>query len=413
MNRSGTRARWAVWLVVIATATLVFSEVAPAAAQDTRSEAGFESARCPTDEELAIIEDRIPVGEIAAGGSADIGSDYVYRGPACMLVEIDTDAGDQLSENFVPIRATLFRPDTGEPIPESYSVGGSIRSEGFQDDQFYSFAYPFESDPSTPPGVYRGVVIVPITGAWTVSVSAFDRVDVQESSLPTPLARGSIRLDLVVPTLQSAVDLGRIDDPPFTDWVEVFVLGLHSALGLTWFVFAGLTALIALGGRRDWLSREQNDLLDRNVGRVIQGIIWTTAFIWLTGVINLNGGSAYSPPLSPDQADDIFLLPYGKPYTITLYIKIFTYGLMTLLAIPLVRAARRRSEEWEDIEYARSRSANAEEGATLVAAPGPVKLGILPRLSIGSVVVGGVVIFVCVTALKYIHIISETVRGIL
>ena len=429
------RVRGAVLALVVLAVSFV--PIAAVAAQDDPAPvepARFEDARCPTDDEVAIIEERIDVGGSPAGGDAGIGSEYVYRGPTCVVVERDLEAGLQQRENFQPIRVTLFDPDTGEPAVASYEVFGSVQSATFQDEELYPFAYPFRDDPSRPPGVYRGIVIVPFTGAWTIAVSAFDRVDFDQSGVPTPLGRGEIQLDVVAPTLESAVDIGRISDPPGADIFEVFVLGVHSALGLSWFALAGLASFAAVGPRRKWLSEGQNDALDRNVGRIGQALLWVTVAIWITGIINLNGGAAYSPPLSAQQARDLFQLPYGQPYTIALYVKIFTYGFMTLLAVPLVRAARRRAAEWEDETFYADVGAEAGSDAGVGAgaegdlvgassAAGGVavatdtvqlaRLGFLPRLSIASVIVGGVIIFVCVTALKYIHILSETVRGLL
>jgi hypothetical protein len=368
-----------------------------------------------------------------------------------VVVQLRTDYPGKLpSPLYIPLTATLLDPRTKQPVPESYTVSGIATNPNQAAKDQYDFAYPYGAIPGSLPGVYHGVVIVPVSGHYTVIVNAFNTKDANTAKLPTALGSGQLAVDVSGPPLASANQPSKVRR---ADVWEVVLLAVHSVAALSWFALAGLFAFLALPSRRRFVSDRLSDLLDRNVGRFAQAFLWSTIFVWATGLLNLKKAVAYAPPLSGAQATKLFRLPYARPYTIALYTKIGMFVLMSVLAVALVREARRRAAEVEDArwleEKARdtsgpkgSASAPPTRDAEAVAAvrgsprPGPVatvdrpapgeiesappyagldrppRLALSARVAIAALAIGGPVILICVTVLKYTHILSEQLRAL-
>ena len=362
-------------------------------------------------------------GSVAAQDDDDvnrgIGGYYEPRGPVAVVVEEDPVGYEALSPNFVPMIVRLSHPDTNEPMGLDYVVLASLTDmAGRRGTTIYSFSYPYLSYPDDEPvGVYKGTVIVPAPGRWTVVVNVFDPIDEATSEIPTAL--GHAESDIDVPeasTLLSAAEFGEVRELPSANPGEVILLTVHSIFGVLWFAVALALACISSPNRSRWFSTRTNDFLERNVNRVVQAAIAVTFVMWLTGILNLNILVAYPPPLSASQARALFTLPYAQPYTIALYLKIAMYSVMTLLLVPLSRAARRsaqgtsRRDRWaarrgrKDPEAAAARRAQR--------AGGRPRLLTVPRVSLATIGLGGIVIVVCVTILKYTHILSESIGSL-
>ena len=363
-------------------------------------------------------------GSVAAQSDDDGRIDLFYepRGPVTVVVEEDPAGYEALSPNFLPMIVRLLDPDTNEPVVPDYVVlAGLTDAAGRRGTAVYSFSYPYLNYPGIEPfGVYKGTVIVPAPGRWTVVVNAFDPIDEATSEVPTALGHAELVINVTdVHTLRSAAEFGEVSDLPSANPLEVILLTVHSIFGVLWFAVALALVCVSSPNRSKWFSVRTNDFLERNVNRLVRGAIAVTFAMWLTGILNLNFSVAYPPPLSASQARALFTLPYAQPYTISLYLKIAMYSVMTLLLIPLSRAARRSAggtvgrakshDRWADRRG--RRGATAEPPQPRQAAGRP-RLLTVPRVSLVTIGVGGVLIVVCVTILKYTHILSESIGSL-
>jgi hypothetical protein len=370
--------------------------------------------------------------------------------PVSIALEIRTDYRETVpSPLYIPLRARLTDAETGLAVADPYAVRASVRLPDQPSTEAYDFAYPHGTVEGAEAGVYNGLVIVPAGGRWTVVVNAYNIPEAETGRLPRSLGVAQLEVEAVGAALQttegrrSSDVAGNIN--PRAETSEVALLFVHTIVAGAWFALAALMVLVGLPTRRRLLARGLSDLLDRNIRRLTQGLLWTTVLVWATGLLNLQKSVAFAPPLSSEQATQLFRLPYAKPYTIALYTKIGLYGALTLAAVALVKEARRRVAEFDDARFqaelavaagpdpspgpadSSSRRAVAftpRRSATAVAtrpAPGsapstsmaPVSpAGTAFRAAAISLAIGGTAIVLCVTILKYAHILSETVRGL-
>ena len=348
-----------------------------------------------------------------------IGGYYEPRGPVTVVVEEDPVAYEALSANFVPMIVRLFSPETNEPVALDYVVLASLTDmAGRRGTAIYSLTYPHLGNPDVEPiGVYKGTVIVPAPGRWTVVANVFDPVDEATSEIPTALGHGELVINVPeAGTLLSAAEFGDVRELPSANPGEVILLTVHSIFGVLWFAVALALTCISSPNRTRWFSIRTNDFLERNVNRVVQAAIAVTFVMWLTGILNLNILVAYPPPLSASQARALFTLPYAQPYTISLYLKIAMYSVMTLMLIPLSRAARRSAQGVSPDRWVARRGRRKDPEVVAARkrqrAGGRPRLLTVPRVSLATIGVGGVVIVVCVTILKYTHILSESIGSL-
>ena len=351
-----------------------------------------------------------------------IGGYYEPRGPVTVVLEEDPVGYDALSPNFVPLIARLLDPDTNEPVGLDYVVlAGLTDVGGRRGTTIYGFSYPYLNYPETAPvGEYKGTVIVPAPGRWTVVLNVFDPIDEAESEVPTSLGHAELTIDVPeANTLLSAAEFGQVRELPSANPGEVVLLTVHSIFGVLWFAVALALVCISSPNRAKWFSVRTNDFLERNVNRLVRAAIAVTFVMWLTGILNLNILVAYPPPLSASQARALFTLPYAQPYTISLYLKIAMYSVMTLLLIPLSRAARRsaggtasRGRSHDRWAAGRGRRGATAEPKQSRQAAGRERLWTVPRVSLATIGLGGIVIVVCVTILKYTHILSESIGSL-
>ncbi|HEY0396999.1 MAG TPA: hypothetical protein VGF00_01345, partial [Acidimicrobiia bacterium] len=278
-------------------------------------------------------------------------------------------------------------------------------------------------------------------GRWTVIVNAYNTKEADTAKLPRSLGLAQIEVEATGPALQTAQGRRSTDvagnTTPKAQTSEIALLFVHSIVAGLWFALAGLMVLMGLPNRRRLLSAQLSDILDRNLRRMAQGLLWATVLVWGTGLLNLKKAVAFAPPLSSAQATRLFRLPYAKPYTLALYTKIGLYALLTLGALALVKEARRRVGEFDDARFRSDRAAEAVDpapspgaiaftprrtGTAVATRPSPVSpavasapgaaAGPLFRIATASLVAGGGAIVFCVTVLKYCHILSEAVRGL-
>jgi hypothetical protein len=366
--------------------------------------------------------------------------------PVAIALEVRSDYQETVpSPLYIPLRARLTDAETGLPVADPYAVRASVRLPDKPSTEAYDFAYPHGTVEGAQAGVYNGLVIVPAGGRWTVIVNAY-HVREADGRLPRSLGVGQIDVEASGAALQTTEGrrsgdvAGNID--PRAETSEVALLFVHTVVAGAWFALAALMVVLGLPKRRRFLAAGLCDLLDRNIRRLTRGLMWTTVLVWGTGLLNLQKAVAFAPPLSSDQATRLFRLPYARPYTLALYTKIGLYVVLTASAWALVREARRRVTELDDARFraelhlgdpapvAPSPSRQAvpfapRRTATAVAArPAPAAVsapatagtsgqaGPAFRLAAISLALGGTAIVLCVTILKYAHILSETARGL-
>jgi len=136
-----------------------------------------------------------------------------------------------------------------------------------------------------------------------------------------------------------------------------------------------------------------------------------------------------------------FALPWGRPYFLTLAVKIALYLTMAAATVPLVREARRRMLSSVDARpavrspwgprptgpspRAAADRAAGDRAAVAVAEPEtepapPATVPLVERgapgtvhLAAVTVLAGGTGVWVCVTILKYLHELIEAARAVL
>jgi hypothetical protein len=225
---------------------------------------------------------------------------------------------------------------------------------------------------------------VPHGGEWTISVNVFERFAAETEAIPVSLARGEVTLDVDAPFLPAAA-APSTGQPEGANGTELMLRIVHALIGLTWFALAGLLATTGMS-RPILRSGEIGELIERNLGRLIVALVWTTGLVWLSGALSLRIATAFDPPLSPDQAERLFRVPYARAYTMALGLKVATSAALTVVSVPIVRRARRAV------------AARSAEPATRMIVP-------------LAVAVGGAIVLVCVSVLTYLHTVSERVPG--
>ena len=201
---------------------------------------------------------------------------------------------------------------------------------------------------------------------------------------------------------------------------EIVLLYGHTGLGAGWFFLAAAVAFLGHPARRRILSSQFGQVLDRNAGRVTAALAWTTGLLWASGILNLFNSTAYDPPLSGGQWNRLELLPYAQPYIAALYLKVAVYTVLTVATVALIRESKRRALEFDTerlLEDRAARGQSATEGQLLVrtpvaAAAVPARSSRTALLAMIAVTVGIPVIILCVTVLKYAHILSEQLRAL-
>ncbi|HEV7863875.1 MAG TPA: hypothetical protein VGR20_14280, partial [Acidimicrobiia bacterium] len=308
--------------------------------------------------------------------------------PVNIVLEKRSDYPDTLpSPLYIPLRARLHDAETGQPVADPYTVRASVRVPDQASKEAYDFAYPHGTVEGAEAGVYNGVVIVPAGGRWTVIVNAYNTREADTARLPRSLGLAQIEVEATGPALQTSSGRRSNDvagnTNPKAQASEVALLFVHSIVAGLWFALAGVMVLLGLPNRRRLLSAHLSDLLDRNLRKLSQGLLWATVLVWGTGLLNLKKAVAFAPPLSPAQATRLFRLPYARPYTLALYTKIGLYAVLTVGALALVKEARRRVGEFDEARFRAEQSAVAPSMSRPDAGadPVPTAIAFTPRRS--------------------------------
>src|SRR2546423_662624 len=81
--------------------------------------------------------------------------------------------------------------------------------------------------------------------------------------------------------------------------------------------------------------------LERHLDLIVKLTFAATGVVIASGVYLMVNQTAYKTPFSKSAIDGVFALPFGKPYFVTLAVKLTIYALMVVASLPLIRGAQR------------------------------------------------------------------------
>jgi hypothetical protein len=326
----------------------------------------------------------------------------------------------------VPVTARVIHQATGAPATDGYDVFAWARNEQGEKTEFFPAIE--QLGPNQPGGTYQAYVIVPHGGAWTLMATVNEQRSGQtlaEAGIPADVAAG------VLASTTGATDpldrYGTAASSPGADPLRAGMLWVHTLVAVAWAMAVGLLAVMATPKGRRLLSDRGSTLLDGRLPALIRAARWTTVLVVLTGVYNMVNSLAYKLPGSGAQLREVLRLPYGDAYFGALGVKLAVYGAMIAASVPLVRAARRQADSWEagdDVpvsasirpQPARSPWGAPAEGGVAVkervsAPPVVAEEPKTARVILGGLALGGLIITLAVTLLKYFHVLIEAARA--
>ena len=339
-------------------------------------------------------------------------------------VRVERDASTQASftELAVYHRITLIDKTTGQPPKAGFEV---FAQAALPDGKDQTLAYECEemylNDPKIPPRVYRCPLFVDHGGTWNLTVIVNkQRADPKQT--PVPVAKASASFQLDTKDVYTGDPNKKVIRGKFA---EVFALSGHEFSAAIWFFCVlALAALVFPAFRRN-LSPAALYRLERHLDLIVKLTFAATGVVIASGVYLMVNQTAYKTPFSKSAIDGVFALPFGKPYFVTLAVKLTIYALMVVASLPLIRGAQRNLRLYSEAVPAapglwspKAGAAVAGGGvATAVETAAPdrptERTATLPAL-IGTLVVlfGLPSILVCVTLLKYFHELVEASRVI-
>jgi hypothetical protein len=383
-----------------------------------------------------VVASMLVVG-VAAGAAAQTSPRFDIQ------IERDTRPRTSILTNLsAAYRVTLRDHDTGQAPTTSYVVFSQATNAQGEKSPYFACGHVNDVDSRTPPGVYDCIVYVDHGGPWTFVASVSrERSDARQA--PVALAQASVGFELPVGEVARGEDVkaANLKAKP----TDVALLLGHTGVAVAWFACVALLMTLALPGGRRWLSPSGCHRLERGLDQIVRATAVTTGLVLSSGLYLTLKQTAYKTPFSSRAVHAAFALPWGRPYFLTLAVKIGLYLAMAAATVPLVREARRRMlSSVEAPPAARSpwgprpgdtqggaRPAGASmpaggnraavavadpeappvaaETAPLVAqgASGPVRLAAI------TVLAGGAGVWLCVTILKYLHELIEAARAVL
>jgi len=373
----------------------------------------------------------------ASGAAAQTGPRFDIQ------IERDTRPRTSILTNLsAAYRVTLRDHDTGQAPTTSYVMFSQATNAQGEKSPFFACGHVNDVDSRTPPGVYDCIVYVDHGGPWTFVASVSkERSDAKQA--PVALAQASVPFELPVGEVARGEDVkaANLKAKP----TDVALLLGHTGVAVAWFACVALLMALALPGGRRWLSPAACHRLERGLDQIVKATAVTTGLVLSSGLYLTLKQTAYKTPLSSRAVHAAFALPWGRPYFLTLAVKIGLYLTMAAATVPLVREARRRMlSSVEAPPAARSPRgprrgdtrggarpagssplAGGDRAAVAVADPeaAPVPAETAPlvtkgasgpvRLAAVTVLAGGAGVWLCVTILKYLHELIEAARAVL
>jgi len=353
---------------------------------------------------------------VTSGGSAPAAGDT----PIDVRVEENTTVPRRVPQ-YVAVTVTVVDHATQAAPTADYDVYATAETPAGDRTENSRCGQRSDNNPGAGRGIYDCTVIVDHGGTWTV-LGVVRNVGVgTEPGRPLGTATTEVTVDAGALAGQAPklIDIrGRVTD--------VTLLFAHSGFALLWFAAVGALALLAFPGLRRRLSPLGIHRIEDRLGLLTRTLFGTTLLVVGTGIYLLVKQTAYRTPWSPHAARAVFRLPYGEPYFLTLAVKLAVYAAMLAASVAVSREALRRST----LRLDEVMTAPAPTGRRLVAAgrsPWTETLApelpavpairpdrsLLVRLAGLTTVAGGMVIWICVTLLKYFHELVEASRALL
>jgi hypothetical protein len=362
---------------------------------------------------------------VAAGAVAQTGPRFDIQ------IERDTRPRTSILTNLsAAYRVTLRDHDTGQAPTASYVMFSQATNAQGEKSPFFACGHVNDVDSRTPPGVYDCIVYVDHGGPWTfVARVSKERSDAKQA--PVALAQASVGFELPVGEVARGEDVktANLKAKP----KDVALLLGHTGVAVAWFACVALLGVLALPGGRRWLSPAGCHRLERGLDQIVKATAVTTGLVLVSGLYLTLKQTAYKTPLSSRALPAAFALPWGKPYFLTLAVKIGLYLAMAAATVPLVREARRRMlssveappavrSPWGPRPTGPSPRAG-DRAAVAVAEPEAAPAETAPLVEQGApgavrfaavtVLAGGAGVWLCVTILKYLHELIEAARAVL
>ena len=373
---------------------------------------------------MRAVRSMVVAGALVIAGAAGAVAQTAPRFD--IQIEPDTRPRTSILTNLsAAYQVTLHDHATGQPPTDSYVMFSQATNAQGEKSPFFACGHVNDVDSRTPPGIYDCVVYVDHGGPWTFVASVSkERSSTKEA--PVALAQASVGFELPVGEVAKGEDVKTVSLKVKPK--DVALLLGHTGVAVAWFACAGLLLLLALPGGRRWLSPAGCHRLERRFDEIVKATAVATGLVLASGVYLTLKQTAYKAPLSSRAVHAAFALPWGRPYFLTLAVKIGLYLAMAAATVPLVGEARRRMlSSGEAPAVIRSpwgpRSGTGDRSAVAVAepevdapeaepqvdrgAPGTI------RLAAATVAAGGAGVWLCVTILKYLHELIEAARGVL
>jgi hypothetical protein len=379
---------------------------------------------------LGIASAVVAPGISAAQAAGDL--------PIDVRVEENTTVARRIPQ-YVPVTVTIVDHATQASPSADYNVYALAENPAGERTQTSSCGQRSDNNPGVPNGIYDCTVIVDHGGRWTVVGVVNDVTIGAEPSRQIVKATTDVTVNAgaLAGTAPKPIDVkGRVTD--------VTVLWLHSVVAALWFAAVGAFALLAFSGLRQRLSPLGIHRIEDRLGTLTRALFATTVLVVGTGVYLLVKQTAYQTPWSPSAARAVARLPYGKPYFLALAVKLAVYAAMVAASVAVSREAigrstlrlddatagpapvtRRRAASgpspWDDLPPPRRSGGTLveerpAESLTRRSQPLPPVRPDPPlplRAAVVTLATGGVVIWICVTLLKYFHELVEASRAVL
>lgn len=308
---------------------------------------------------------------------------------------------DQPSELYVPVMVYVSDPLTGELHTESiHEVVVRPTNVIGEDGGLFTMG----ADVAGVGGTYRGIVILPHEGVWTLEVSVNDPPPLEGRDGVPAVVFGTSSLEVSVSggILDSARGVydplrERVNDRSGAYIRGVIVFWIHSLSSFGWVVAITLLGLLGVPRSRRWLSEHSLTQLDIRFPTIQTVARWLLVVSVATGGINIVSEMAYGLPLSGDEVERVGRLPYASPYLLAFAAKMAIFALMVVLSISISRSARRARDTWP--------APGEDVGDEAVASAGPAQARLLAFAASTGLIV------LAVTALKYTHLVIEAFRA--
>lgn len=337
-------------------------------------------------------------------------------GPRGLVARLERGDDAAPSPNWVSLRVVVADATAGA-VSEGLEVFVVARDAAGRETE----AAPL--GPTREDGLFSGFAIVPHGGQWRFTAVVNRKRADGEQRPPETYATASLEAEISAVALETsrtaaaAANARGVKGSSF----EALVLWLHSLLAIAWLMGVGALAAIGQPRVRRLLSSGGAGLIDGRVEALARGAGWLTVGVVATGVYNLVKSTPYRVPLTPARWQEVGTLPYGRPYYGMLLAKVVIYAAMVAVAVPLIRRARHASSAWlpdaaseRPAEPTSSPWGGPRRGATTtMARPAAAVVPSDPEPGYGLetlLAAGALLVSLAVTLLKYLHLLSETVR---